>query len=87
MIHLLGGGAQNPTLCQFAADATGCKVLAGPVEATAIGNAMLQAVAVGKLSSLEEARALIKESFQPECYEPSGSGDWDSAYERFQKLC
>ena len=85
-IHLLGGGAQNPTLCQFAADATGCEVLAGPVEATAIGNSMLQAVAVGKINSLEEARALVKESFQPERFCPNTTEEWNNAFERFLKF-
>lgn len=86
-IHLLGGGAQNPTLCQFAADATGCEVLAGPVEATAIGNSMLQAVAVGKLASLEEARALVRESFQPAQFLPNTTAEWTKAYEKFLTLC
>ncbi len=77
-VHLLGGGAQNPTLCQFTADASGRTVVAGPVEATAIGNSMLQAIAVGKLKSLDEARALIRSSFRPQVFEPDSKLDWES---------
>ena len=86
VIHLMGGGAQNSTLCQYTADASGCKVLAGPIEATAIGNAMMQAIAVGKLSSVAEGRALIRKSFAPAEYVPSGEKGWDEAAERFGKL-
>ena len=74
-------------MCQFAADATGCEVLAGPVEATAIGNSMLQAVATGKLASLDEARALVRESFQPARFLPNTTEEWNKAYEKFLSLC
>ena len=65
-IHIVGGGMQNRLLCQFAADACGRRVLAGPVEATAIGNLMVQAVAAGDVASIVEAREIIRQSFPVE---------------------
>jgi rhamnulokinase len=82
-IHIVGGGTKNRLLCQAAADATGRSVLAGPVEATAIGNVMMQAVADAAVGSIAEARELIRRSFPPEPYEPSRTAAWDEAYERF----
>lgn len=88
VIHLMGGGAQNPVLCQYTADATGCTVMAGPVEATAIGNAMLQAIAVGKLDSVASARRLIRSSFEPDVYTPRRdcAGQWEEAAVRFAEI-
>ena len=88
VIHLMGGGAQNPVLCQYTADATGCTVMAGPVEATAIGNAMLQAIAVGKLDSVASARRLIRSSFEPDVYTPRRdcAGQWEDAAVRFAEI-
>jgi rhamnulokinase len=85
-IHIVGGGTKNRLLCQAAADATGRSVLAGPVEATAIGNVMMQAVADGAVGSIAQARDLIRRSFPLEPYEPSRTAAWDEAYERFLKL-
>lgn len=85
-LHVVGGGSQNKLLCQFAADATGLPVIAGPVEATAIGNIAVQAVATGQLTSLDEARQVIRRSFDVVTYEPGESASWDEAYERFEKL-
>jgi rhamnulokinase len=85
-LHVVGGGSQNKLLCQFAADATGLPVIAGPVEATAIGNIAVQAVATGHLASLDEARQVIRRSFGVVTYEPAESAPWDEAYERFEKL-
>jgi rhamnulokinase len=82
-IHIVGGGTKNRLLCQAAADATGRSVLAGPVEATAIGNVMMQAVADAAVGSIAEARELIRRSFPLEPYEPSRTAAWDEAYERF----
>ena len=59
-IHIIGGGCQNGLLCQLTADSSGCAVHAGPVEATALGNLLLQAVAAGEVSSIEAGRALIR---------------------------
>jgi rhamnulokinase len=86
VIHIVGGGAQNALLCQMAADATGRPVLAGPVEATALGNGLAQLIALGELKDVAEARALIRRSHPPVRYEPQAGGDWSAAYERFRGL-
>ncbi len=86
-IHIVGGGANNALLCQMTADATGRVVLAGPTEATALGNLAMQAMASGSVASVAEARQLIADSFPPRAYVPDRSGDdWDAAYERFTTL-
>ncbi|MCP4418433.1 MAG: rhamnulokinase [Chloroflexi bacterium] len=85
-LHVVGGGSQNKLLCQFAADATQLPVVAGPVEATAIGNIAVQAIAAGQLASLDEARELIRRSFAVETYEPGNGAPWDEAYGRFLNL-
>lgn len=82
-IHIVGGGSRNRLLCQFTADATGLQVIAGPVEATAAGNVLLQAMGLGFLSSLEDIRRVTRDSFELESYTPAGTAEWDQAYERF----
>ena len=64
-LHVVGGGARNESLCQWTADATGLPVLAGPEEATLIGNLLVQAMALGELASLAEARDVVRASFEP----------------------
>ena len=86
VIHVVGGGAQNRTLCQFTADATGIPVIAGPVEATAIGNIVVQAIASGAIESISEAREVVRRSFNVITYEPQNSVHWDEAYEQFLKI-
>jgi rhamnulokinase len=81
-IHMVGGGTQNRLLCQLTADATGRSVVAGPVEATATGNALMQAIALGHLGSLEDARAVVRRSFALQTYEPKPGRAWDDAYAR-----
>ncbi|MFC1996897.1 rhamnulokinase family protein [Chloroflexota bacterium] len=83
VIHIIGGGSQNGLLCQLTADATGKTVVAGPVEATAIGNALVQAISLGYLDSLAEGRELVKRSFPLQNYRARTTDDWDTAYERF----
>jgi rhamnulokinase len=85
-IHVVGGGARNRLLCQWTADASGLPVLAGPADATAIGNLLVQAVALGELASLEEAREVVRVSFAPALYEPADRGRWDEAYRRLQGI-
>jgi rhamnulokinase len=85
-LHIFGGGSRNKLLNQFAADATGRIVVAGPVEATAIGNLLVQAIALGHLADLAEARTLVRRSFQLETYEPRNMAAWDEAYERYLRL-
>lgn len=83
-IHIIGGGAQNKFLNQLCADATGCEVLAGPVEATALGNLMVQFIALGKIESLKRAREIIAKSFPIERYQPVYRSVMDSNWERFK---
>ena len=83
VIHIVGGGAQNRLLCQFTADATGMPVVAGPTEATAIGNIMVQALGMGLIDSISEAREIIRRSFDVVTYEPEDLDRWNEAYERF----
>ena len=85
-IHIVGGGAQNRQLCQMAADACNRRVIAGPIEATAIGNLMMQTIAAGEVASIAQAREVIRRSFSVETYDPRNPGQWDSAYERFTSL-
>ena len=85
-IHVVGGGARNELLCRWTASAAGLPVLAGPVEAAAIGNLVVQAIALGELASIGEARELVRASFEPAVYEPEGSPQWSEARERFQAL-
>jgi len=84
VVHLVGGGARNALLCQLTADACGLPVLAGPVEAAALGNALVQARAGGVLAGgLAELRALLRATQQVRRYEPTGSGaPWDAAAAR-----
>ncbi len=83
VLHIVGGGTQNRLLSQFAANATGRPVVAGPIEATAAGNALVQMLATGAISSLAEGRAIISNSFDTEEFEPQDTAAWDEAYARF----
>ncbi|HEX4773567.1 MAG TPA: rhamnulokinase family protein [Bryobacteraceae bacterium] len=86
-IRIIGGGSQNDLLNQFTADATGCRVLAGPVEATALGNIAMQMLAIGVVNSLAEARKLIDASYRTEVFEPYDTPQWDREAERFTQFC
>ena len=81
-IHIVGGGTKNQLLNQFTADATGRWVIAGPAEATATGNILLQALALGHIGSPEEGREIVRNSFEPAIYEPQDQTGWDEAYQR-----
>jgi len=85
-VHIVGGGIQNRLLCQLTANACGRPVVTGPIEATAIGNLMVQLISSGAVSSISEARKIISHSFGQETYVPDTSGDWVSASERFANL-
>jgi rhamnulokinase len=85
-IHIIGGGTQNRLLNQFTANSTGRSVITGPVEATAIGNILMQAIGLKHLSSLADAREVVRASFKPDAYEPKQTADWDNAYTRLQNL-
>jgi len=86
VIHIVGGGARNHLLCQMTADATQRLVVAGPIEATTLGNVAVQAIATGELASIEEGRRLIQQSSALTTYRPTTSRDWDDAYRRFQAI-
>jgi len=85
-IHVVGGGCQNALLNQFTADACKRPVLAGPVEATAIGNLLVQAVGLGILGSLAEARDVVRNSFEVRTCTPNYPDRWEEPYQRFLKL-
>jgi rhamnulokinase len=85
-IRVVGGGSRNDLLNQFTADATGRRVLAGPVEATALGNLAMQMVGTGAVESLAEARSIIATCFPPRVFEPHHSQQWEKAYEKFCSL-
>ncbi len=85
-IRIVGGGSRIDLLNQFTADATGRRVLAGPVEATALGNLAMQMVATGAVASLSEARDVISASFPVRVFEPKDPDRWDEAFERFRTL-
>ncbi len=85
-LHIVGGGTQNRLLSQFAANATGRTVVAGPIEATAVGNILMQMQAVGAIGSLDEGREIVRRSFNVEVFEPKDTAAWDDAYARFTAL-
>ncbi|MBT3389006.1 MAG: rhamnulokinase [Chloroflexi bacterium] len=85
-IHIIGGGTQNRLLNQFAANATGRMVVTGPIEATAIGNVLMQAIGMGHLESLADAREVVRNSFDVEKYYPAEPEGWDAAYEKLLTL-
>ena len=86
VIHIVGGGSRNAVLNQFAADCTGRRVVAGPSEATAIGNVLVQAMGAGELADLGAARELVRHSFEVTAVEPNPSAAWEQAYQRFQRV-
>lgn len=86
VVHIVGGGSQNRLLNQFAANATGRKVVAGPVEATALGNVILQAITLGHIPSLAAARELIGTSFAVETYLPVDTASWQKAAGKLEEF-
>ena len=85
-LHVVGGGARNELLCRWTAEAAELPVLAGPEEATLVGNVLVQAMALGELATLAEARAVVAGSFAQKTYEPSGGSEWREARDRFRRL-
>lgn len=85
-LHIVGGGSNSSLLNEFAANASGRTVIAGPVEATAIGNLLIQSISLGDLSSLAELREVVRNSFEIKTYQPKQSKDWQEASVRFSKL-
>lgn len=85
-IHVIGGGSQNALLCQMTANATGKTVIAGPVEATALGNAIVQLIALGEISDIAEARAILSQASDMVTYQPQDTAIWEENYQRFTEL-
>ena len=85
-IHIVGGGTRNELLNQMTADGCGRTVIAGPVEATAMGNALVQAIAIGRISNLTEARRMVRESCELRTYEPRDTASWDQQYHRYRSI-
>jgi rhamnulokinase len=86
VVRIVGGGCLNRFLCQMTADACGREVVAGPVEAAALGNAMVQAVATGHLKNLAEGRAALKQSVEYQVYSPAQGAAWQDAFERYKSI-
>ena len=85
-LHIIGGGSQNELLNQFTSNALGVPVIAGPTEATAIGNVMMQAKACKMVGSIQEMRSLIRSSVQTTMFEPKGTNLWDDAYPKYLRV-
>lgn len=85
-LHVIGGGSKNQLLNQWTANAIGIPVMAGPSEATAIGNIMIQAKAAGCVDSLQEMRQIIRDSIQVDEYLPKNKSDWSNAYQKFSEI-
>lgn len=86
VLHVVGGGGQNKALCQYTANAIKRPVVAGPVEATAIGNLMCQLIAMGDVKDIHQARAIIADSFESVEYQPECTALWDEKYEVFKNI-
>ncbi len=86
VLHIVGGGSQNELLNQFTSKATGIPVVAGPSEATALGNVIVQAIAKKQLSSVEEGRSLIANSFDLKHYSPKDRQQWEETYQKVKRL-
>ncbi len=85
-IHMLGGGIKDTLLCSMTADATGATVLAGPAEATVMGNIAVQLIALGELEGLSQARQMIRESIQLKSYLPKQPGVWDAQFQNYLRV-
>jgi rhamnulokinase len=85
-LHIVGGGSQNTLLNQFAANSLQLPVIAGPTECTALGNILVQAIALGHLPSLAAARNVVRNSFEVITIQSEAADEWDAAFSRFEKL-
>jgi rhamnulokinase len=85
-LHIVGGGSRNELLNQLTADALGIPVIAGPVEATALGNVLIQAITLGHLSSLAAARDLVRSAMETRTVQPRSGGEWSAARDKFEAL-
>jgi sugar (pentulose or hexulose) kinase len=86
IIHLVGGGVKNNMLCQWTADCLGINVIAGPIEATGIGNILMQLKGKNEIHDNDEGREIVRRSFQVVHYEPKNTEKWQEAYDKYQKF-
>ena len=86
VLHLMGGGTKDGFLCELTAQSLGIPVIAGPIEATALGNIVLQLIALGEIESIDEGRRIIAETQSVRTFEEAHTPDWDEAYERFCQI-
>jgi rhamnulokinase len=85
-IHIIGGGSRNDLLNQFTANASDVPVLAGPVEATVLGNALVQLITLGEIRDLTEGRQIVAKAGGMKLYQPCDQREWNESYERFLNL-
>jgi sugar (pentulose or hexulose) kinase len=85
ILHIVGGGIQNELLCQFTANAIGKKIITGPIEATASGNILMQAIATKQIKTLDHAREIVGNSFERKEYQPQDVSLWDEQYKKVHK--
>jgi rhamnulokinase/L-fuculokinase len=86
VLHLMGGGTKDGFLCELASQSLGIPVIAGPIEATALGNIVLQLIALGEIESISEGRRIIAENEKVTTFNEKHTPEWDEAYERFCKI-
>jgi sugar (pentulose or hexulose) kinase len=86
VINITGGGSRDALMCRFTADVCNRPVVAGPTEATALGNMLVQLMSAGEIATVKEGRAVIAASYPPLWYEPSDTARWEEAYGRYSAL-
>jgi rhamnulokinase/L-fuculokinase len=86
VLNILGGGTKDGFLCEMAANSINIPVVAGPIEATALGNIILQLKALGEIESVDEGRMLIAKTEKTKKYMPQRNDDWDGAYKIYKEL-
>jgi sugar (pentulose or hexulose) kinase len=86
IINIVGGGSKDTLMCRFVADACALPVVAGPQEATVLGNILVQFIAAGEIDSVEQGRSIIADSFPPIWYEPQNTAIWEDEYHRYSTL-
>ena len=86
VLHIVGGGTQNRLLNQLTANATGLPVVTGPIEATVMGNALVQLITLGEIGDLRQARQIVTGMTELKRYEPEGTAVWDDMYGRYQQI-
>lgn len=86
VIHIVGGGSRNRLLNQLTADVTGCVVQAGPMEATALGNILMQTISLGQVLSIQDGRTLVRASLEIETFQPANTDDWGATYDYYLAL-